>query len=420
MLLIRRHLRANWALRVLGLALVFAGMLSAHAEGLKINSTFEGGLDAWAITPRQPQPPAADAVFTKGSAYEDHNNLALPDADTKWNYRSSSPWMRFNSSISLSNNLEANLKVRADQLMGAHVDVANLDWAPSPYLGFRAGVVNFNTNWCRTYDVDTPWIAEPDVFCRRNDTMNMNNAAPGLQAYTNTTFGVYQMQSLVGIYRPRLFSYETKEFGFNTNNLRPNFKREFNRKISAAVNFLNLQTGTQLRLGAMHSDQAGAYVPMLSGNDRARRNLLDNYYLGLDTYVRPALRLRYSLSKYVSRDYYSDLLVVQDHDKSETVELIYDWNSTDFWALGWSKFTIEAALSDKNRPIELDALDIPKFADDFYYLNTNSWFVSWRHQWGKGMYSTLQWTHASQTNGYFGGRRPGSGDAIGLRLGYQY
>lgn len=411
MLLNRRHLRANWALRVLSLALAFAGMLSAHAEGLKINSTFEGGLDTWAIMPRQPQQPAPGTDFKIGSAYEDHNNLALPDADTKWNYRPVSAWLRLTSSVSLSTNLEANLKVRADQLMGAHVDVANLDWAQSPYLGFRVGVVNFNTNWCRTYDVDTPWIAEPDVFCRSNNFININNAAPGVQAYTNTTAGEYQMQTIVGIYRPRLFSYETEEFGFNTSALRPNFKHEFNRKISGAVNFLNLQTGTQLRLGAMRSDEAGAYVPRLVPDDRARRNLIDNYYLGLDTYVRPTLRLRYSLSKFISRNYYDDQLTVQDRDKSETVELIYDWKSSDYWALGWSRFKLAAAVSDAFKN---------KFEDDYYYLNTTAWMVSWRHQWGKGMHSTVQWTHASQINGYEGRRRPGTGDALGLRLGYQY
>jgi len=261
------------ALRGALLCGVLLGGGSVQAQGLKINSTFEGGVDAWAITPRQPDKPAPDADFMLGSAYDDHISLALPDADTKWNYRPVSPWLRFTSSVSLSPGMEANFKFRADQLMGAHVDVANIDWAPSPYLGIRAGVVNFNTNWCRTYDVDTPWVSEPDLFCRANSFMNMNNAAPGVQLYTNTFWGGYQMQTIVGMYRPRLLSYDTEEFGFNTSALRSNFKKEFNRKLSGAVNVLHLQTGTQFRLGTLHSDQGGQYVPRLVEMDRARHNV---------------------------------------------------------------------------------------------------------------------------------------------------
>jgi hypothetical protein len=391
--------------------LLLAGVSTAQAEGLKMNSTFEGGVDAWSIRPGRPAPPPPGTRLSNGSDYDDHLNLVLPDADTKWNYRPVSPWVRFSSNVRLSPNLEVNLKLRADQLMGAHVDVANIDWAPSPYLGLRVGVVNFNTNWCRTYDADSPWMAEPDVFCRSYIYTNINNAAPGIQAYTNTTLGDYQLQTILGIYRPMFASYETKEFGFNTNALAPDFKINFNRKISAAVNFLHLQTGTQLRVGMLRSDQGGDYNPRPVLEGRARRNLIDNYYVGLDTYLQPTLRLRYSASKFASRGFYDDVLVVQDKDKSETLELIYDWKSTDMLALGWSRFNIAAAVDDAFANFK---------ADDYYHLSQSSWMMSWRHQWGKGLFSTLQWTHASQTNGYEGRRRPGSGDAVGLRLGYQY
>lgn len=400
-----------WGLGACGVWLWLAGVSLAQAEGLKINSTFQGGVDAWSIRPQLPDPPPPGTRLSSGSDYHDHVNLVLPDADTKWNYRPVSPWMRLSSHVRLSPNMEVNLKLRADQLMGAHVDVVNIDWAPSPYLGLRAGVVNFNTNWCRTYDVDSPWMAEPDVFCRAYIYTNINNAAPGIQAYTNTTLGDYQMQTILGVYRPMFASYETKEFGFNINALAPDFKINFNRKISAAVNVLHLQTGTQLRVGMLRSDQGGAYNPKPVLESRERRNLINNYYVGLDTYLQPTLRLRYSASKYTSRGFYDDALVVQDKDKSDTLELIYDWKSTDMVALGWSRFNIAAAVDDAFLNFR---------ADDYFHLSQSSWMMSWRHQWGKGLFSTLQWTLASQTNGYEGRRRPGSGDAVGLRLGYQY
>jgi hypothetical protein len=405
------HINRLWVLMAFGVRGAVLIASTAQAEVLKINSTFEGGIDAWAITPSQPDP--SSPRQNDGSVVEDHNALALPDSDTKWNYRPVSPWMRFTSNVRLNPNLEANIKVRVDQLMGAHVDVANLDWSPSPYLGFRAGVVNFNTNWCRTYDVDSPWMVDPDIFCRGNSFVKINNAAPGLQAYTNTTLGDYQLQTIVGVYRPQFFSYETKEFGFNNGSLGAGFKINFNRKISAAANLLHLQTGTQLRLGVMRSDEGGVYDPKPVKESRARRNLVDNYYVGIDTYLRPTLRLRYSRSKFASQDFYDDLLTVRDKDKSETLELIYEWKSTDLLAMGWTQFNVAAAVNDVG-------LNPPAVLDDFYYLKQSSWLTSWRHQWGRGMYSILQWTQASQTNGYFGGRRSGSGGALGLRLAYQY
>jgi hypothetical protein len=391
--------------------LLLVGLSIAQAEGLKINSTFEGGVDAWSIRPKLPALPPPGTRLSNGSDYEDHLRLVLPDGIAKWNYRAVSPWLRLSSHVRLSPNIEVNLKLRADQFRGARVDVANIDWAPSPYLGLRGGVVNFNTNWCRTYDVDSPWMAEPDVFCRTFIHTNINNAAPGIQAYTNTTLGDYQLQTILGFYRPMFASYETKEFGFNFRSLEPGFKFNFNRKISAAVNLLHLQTGTQLRVGMMRSDQGGDYNPRPAIEGRARRNLMDNYYVGLDAYLQPTLRLRYSASKFASRDYFDDALVVQDKNKSETLELIYDWKSTDMLALGWSRFNIAAAVDDAFVNFR---------EDDFFHSSQASWMMSWRHQWGKGLYSTLQWTHAAQTNGYYGNRRSGSGDAVGLRLGYQY
>ncbi len=397
------------AYSTIGLWVLFICSSMAQAEGLKIKSTVEGGIDAWTITPEKPK--QVDGDFRDGNAYEDHIALDLPDADTKWSYRPVSLWVRFTSNLRLNANMEANFKMRADQLMGVHLDVAHVEWSPTPYWGLRAGVVNFNTNWCRTYDLDSPWIAEPDAFCRRNDNMRINNAAPGLQAYTNTVLGDFQMQAIMGIYRPMLFSYETKEFGFNYRKLRENFQYLSNEKISAAVNFLNLQTGTQLRLGVMRSEQAGMYVPRLIQDDRARRNSIDNYYLGVDTYLHPRLRLRYSASQYASRDYYDDLLVLQGRDDFQSLELIYDWKSSDLWALGWSRINQLASVDDAANSVKFD---------DYYKVLVLSSFISWRHQWGSGLHSVMQWTHALQTNGYFGKRSSGSGDALGVRFGYQY
>lgn len=403
----------RWTRVAVGVA--WAGLLlgasGVHAEGLVFSSTLEVGVNAWAITPREPDKPSAPSGLN-GSAYNDHVNLFLPDSETRWNFRPVSPWARFTTRTLLSPEMEFNLKARADQWMGTRLDVAHLDWAPSPFVGLRTGVVSFNTQWCRTYDVDSPWIEDPDMACRNQMFMAITNAAPGVQAYVNTLLGDYQLQSIVGVYRPMLFSYETQEFGLNFRNLRSNFKREFNRKTSAALNLVHLQTGSQMRLGWIHSDQAGDYTPQLTPQDRARHNLMEHFYWGVDTYLQPHWRLRYSISKFASRNFYDGVLVVRDHDKSETLELIHELKSTDQLALGWSQLRIASSVDD---------LAFANYQrDDYYFSNSASVQIAWRHQWGQGLHSALQWTHAWQTNGYEGRRRPSSGDAIGMHWSYQF
>ena len=381
-----------------------------------MRTTVIGGLDFWALDPQKPLPPEVGRDLVLGSALEDHLRLGLPDADNQWQHRPVSPWLRVSSQLRLNANWEASIQWRADQLMGAHVDVARLDWAPSPFMGVRTGVVNFNTNWCRTYDVDSPWIAEPDVFCRANDYMRMNNSAPGVQVYTNTGLGNYQVQAIAGLYRPRWLSYDTDEFGFNTAKLRSNFKFESNRKQSLALNILHLETGTQTRLGILRSEQSGRYIPKLQADDRDRDNFVKNQYAAIDAYVRPKIRLKYTRSVYTSRNFYSGLMINPEKNKSETVEWVYEPSATDLLAVGWSRFVIAAAIQDPLNPQTGQAV----LQGDYYYSKQTSWMASWRHQWGKGMHSSLQWTHAQQVNGYEGRRRPRSGDALGLRVAYQY
>jgi len=377
-----------------------AAVPTAFAQDFKTTTLFEGGIDFWSINPQAD--PNDDASISN------HRYLSLPD-DTKWPFRSASPWFRFTGNAVLTPHLEANIKVRADQSTGGHIDVANLAWAPSPFIGVRAGVLNYQANWCRTYDVDSPWAAEPDIFCRNSYYMAFNNAAPGVQAYINTDIGDYRLQSVLGVYRPLLGDYDTKEFGVANPPAGP-FTVNFNRKIGAAVNVLNTLTATQLRIGVVYADVGGSYNPKTS---RDRHSLIDNYYLGLDTYLHPAMRLRYSWSIFYSTIFLDDyaLAATTDTEKSETLELIYERSDEDQFVLGFSNQSITAAVDDRARNVKIA---------DYFYLHNPTQSVAWRHQWGKGIFSTVQWTGATQTNGYQGDRTTTRGEALGMRLGFQY
>lgn len=375
-----------------------AVVATAFAQDVKTTTFFEGGIDFWSINPQAD--PNDDASISN------HRYLSLPD-DTKWPFRSASPWFRFTGNAFLTPNLKANIKVRADQSTGGHIDVANLAWAPSPFIGVRAGVLNYQANWCRTYDIDSPWAAEPDIFCRNSYYMAFNNAAPGVQAYINTDIGDYRLQSVLGVYRPLLGDFDTKEFGVANPPAGP-FTVNFNRKIGAAVNVLNTFTATQLRIGVVYADVGGSYNPKTALD---RHYLIDNYYLGIDTHLQPSLRLRYSWSTFKSRQFLDEVSSAADATRSETLELIYEHSASDVFSLGFAKLGIAASV---------DYAPKNDRWDDFFYLNNPSQSLAWHHHWGKGIFSTLQWTSATQTNGYRGDRTTTRGEALGLRLGFQY
>lgn len=381
----------------------FATLPTAFAQDIKTTTLFEGGIDVWSITPQSD--PNDDANLSN------HNYLSLADSVTKWPFRSVSPWFRFTGNAVLTPHLEANIKVRVDQSNGGHIDVANLAWAPSPFVGVRAGVLNYQANWCRTYDVDSPWAAEPDIFCHNSYYMAFNNAAPGVQAYVNTDIGDYRVQSVLGLYRPLLGDYDTQEFGVANPPAGP-FTVNFNRKIGAAVNVLNTLTATQVRIGAVFADMGGSYSPRTdTEKHRDRHYLIDNFYLGLDTHLRPSLRLRYSWSTFNTRQFKDEVSSASDATRSETLELIYEHSASDVFSIGLAKLSIAAAV---------DYAPLNERWDDFFFLNNPSQSLAWQHHWSKGIFSTLQWTGASQTNGFKGARATSTGEALGLRLGFQY
>ncbi len=385
----------------------------AHAEVLgddaDVFSTHVAkvGVDAWRLSPKTPE------------------TLLMLPTNAQWNYKSVSPWLTFDGQMTVHRNAVLSLKVRADQAMGTHVDEMSLDWSVSPSLGFKAGVVSYKTSWCRTYDVDSPWVRENDPFCTVKTTSDASGGAPGLQVYANAPVGSYRVQGLAGIYRPLLFNYNTTEF---SNVPYDNAHIDRNSKKGLSVSIQNLETASELRLGLLYADQSEYVFGNWNTESFRVHQSYNMVFLGGAFYVAPQVQLRLQTLRHDMRSNNrsvpgslrpSYLGGVDLARRSDVVEVNYWHSPQDMFALAVSRYIYDNSYTDTSYPL-------PGYYTNrnyFIYKNKNI-SASWRHDWAKGVFTAVQWSYNSLDNYNRlitdAPNRDAGGHGLGLRLGYQF
>lgn len=398
-----------------GLCVLALG-LHAHAEPNKADVDFAGhefrynaqvGVDAWRLTPSEPE-----------------SYLLMPNK-TMWRYRSESPWATFDGQYMASANTVLTLKARANQAMGSHIDEMSVDWAYSPSFGFKAGVVGYKTSWCRTYDLDSPWVQENDPFCAFHNTSDASNGAPGVQMYVNSNLGPYQIQGIAGVYRPLFRNFNTDEF--SNAPIRPYVDQNSKKGMSLGV--LHTESATEFRLGFLNALQSARAVDA-SANEAYRVNQTYNMvFAGLSFYVTPKTNVRvqtlrhdmtssnWSLPGSSWPNYRGGLEVVR---RSDVIEVNYQLRPQDVLAVAVSKYHFDISTIDSNYP----AVGYVRYDNNFIFLNT-AWSASWRHDWAHGVFTAVQWTYNKlelndHRSLYSPEDRTASGHGLGLRLGYQF
>ena len=372
--------------------------------------SYQVGVDTWklnASVAKDPEPWNAQ-----------NTNLLLPNAATKWPYESTSVFTTVMGSKQVSQDTYLSLKARADQTLGMRLDEAIVQHNLSPSLGLRGGVVNYKTSWCRTYEPDSGWIREVETICVTQSLQDVTGGAPGLQIFTNRTWGNYTVQSQVGLYRPLALTYAPKEFGNFFPG--PNYQVTKNHKVGFNVNVLNLQTAIEGRLSYIHANQR-AYLPESDiRGDVPQKS--DMWYWGLSVPLSPKLTARLTqLLQTQHIECWSPLdsgprcnsKVVQK--KSATaIELAYRATSVDLLSLGLSQTKF-----DLGRDFYLLDGSLV-FQDHSFYIETRQLGAAWRHNWGAGLFSIIQVIQAKQKNGFNDEHFSSHGNAIGLRVGYQF
>lgn len=372
-----------------------------------LQSNAQVGVDIWRLSPELPA-----------------RVLLMPN-NSVWHYRPESPWGTYEGHLMLSPQLSFSVKARADQSMGTHVDEFSGDWAQSPSLGFRAGVLSYKTSWCQTYNVDSPWVRENDPFCTGKSTSEASGGAPGFQVYANTALDDYRVQAMAGIYRPLLFNYNTQEF---SNLVYPNAHIDVNDKRGASLSVLHAPSVTELRIGLLAAKQSARTRIDYRYGGEVNDQTYGIAFVGLSFYATPRLNvrlqtLRHNMTAAQWAPYGAEGARYRMGNelvrRSDVMELRYQYSGQDVLAFAMSRYNFDNTSISTNYP-EAGYTRVAEFP---YLLASTS--ASWRHDWQRGIYTSVQWTYNKGRAAAFQSPDQSTmtyrgAHGAGLRLAYQF
>ena len=421
---------------VLGAACIKAMLLiciglSAHAQEafeladayFEPHATIQTGIDAWQISTQSKIQTTPGEVAAPLAPVDD---LYFANSYTQWNYQPISPWVKIMGSWNLTNNFSLEYKIRSEASVGDKVDDLHVNWRLSPQLGFKAGVVDYKTSWCRTYDTASPWVRENNPFCTTQTTNIATAAAPGVQAYWVARSDQYEFQSIVGVYRPMAFGYNATEFSnYPTIN-----GVASNDRWGWSLSAVNLENATEFRLSWLGADQY-SNINDDSTQDHNRSQLL---FAGVGFYPTAQINIKlYALRNTVIRqslELDSDGVYLDDTTtrvrSSATLEINdqLDGRNSLNWAI--SKYSDQ---STQNSPSSYDYAYIYNEQPLINQWAQENMSLAWRHEWGSGIFTSVQWTRSIYSevmytfdSNYVWYPTYGSaqGTAIGFRLGFTY
>lgn len=352
------------------------------------------------------------------------SRLQLANSYPVWHYRNPAEWLRFEGALRVGRDTLMTLKYRSDQSTGSRLDEASVDWAFHTY-GVKLGVVDPKISWCRTYDMDSPWVRENNPFCSIQPLNFTKGSAPGGQVYANFIAADYSLQAIAGLYRPLWFNYAPNESPTVT--LSPNGLVNSHTKSGVALSATNLRNGTEFRLGLLHDQFTGR-------KDSSTPNVPYNYsvesdvvFLGANWYASQKIAVRATYFTYAGnmvrtlQNTASSLKFDQQSDyKARSVEINYQADTRNVYSVSHVRYVFNSDSQSYDvlsvTPMLLSANQGAPF---FVTLNTS---VSWRRDWGDGLFTVLQYSDAklAQSNSVGDKRLSSEGKALGLRVGYRF
>jgi hypothetical protein len=413
-------------LRLLACAAGLGLGMSAHAQFLPATQhnwtdtivgshLFYVGVDHWAIETSA----ESDTLDNMNSV----SRLQLANSYPVSDYRDTSAWLRFEGGLRIGSDTLLNLRFRTNQVQGPSLDEAALDQALNAF-GLRVGVVDPRISWCRTYDMDSPWVRENNPFCTIQPLNFAKSSSPGAQAYVHHIWGHYSLQALVGSYHPLVLGFADDEF--------PTFpppegmRATTHHKLGAAFSASNLRDGTELRLGWMQGDFLGT---LKGPTPESRTVSSDVWFAGLNWYIQRNWALRTTYFTYdgqYQRRADSSPPFVERRDTREyravTYELNHQASARDIWAVSYAIYDFDISGStfvpiNGVSTTQAVLIGAPHF-------QTRNLSLSWRHDWGTSAFVVIQASQARtqqrSSNGFRTRYAESDGKAMGVRLGYRF
>lgn len=374
------------------------------------------GVDAWHIDTSASE----DTTANMNSL----SRLQLANSYPVWSYRNPSEWARFEGAIRVGRDLLLSMKYRSDQSTGSRLDEASVDWAFHTY-GVKLGVVDPKISWCRTYDVDSPWVRENNPFCSIQPLNFTKGSAPGAQTYANFIVSDYSIQAIAGLYRPLWLNYAPKESPTIT--LASHSTITSHTKSGIAVSATNLRNGTEFRLSFLRDDFTSNRESINQSVPYSNAVHSEVMFLGANWYATPKIALRATYFTYAGhltrtkRDsvHYVSLDKLSAY-KAKSLEANYQVNARDVMSVARVVYDFTG-----NPDIYELQLGVPVLISSYqgvpHFVTTNM-SVSWRRDWGGGFFTVAQFSKAmtDQHDASLNKHLSSDGKALGLRLGYRF
>lgn len=408
-------LKPGWAAAFqrgwLVIGLVMQALLVPAQADWGLKSSAQVGVDAWHLS--------SSAQDQPGRRF-----LWMANANTRWDYQDAAPWYTLQSHLRNGAQGEWVLRSRGSQGYGGALDELSYAHFVSHALGLRAGILDYRATWCRTYDLDNPWVRENDPFCTDRFTSLATASAPALQVYTHVDVGDYQVQGLLGWYRPKALGYEPREFSGLV--LADSARVTQNRKQVLSLNAINSETATEWRLSWIGTDQRlfeSAFMQMAPlpapASQLAYEQRVSTYFAGVSWLLAPQLRSRLTHLRGHIRGVCElmnpaagEPCANQFHKSSSVWELSYQLDPSDVLSLAISQHGVRHR-GEQGVPV--------------YQARNRAVSLGWRRDWPGGWFNAWQLTrsmawvpyqHRPWEQSYLPGRASAWG--LGLRAGYQW
>lgn len=397
---------------------------SAFWEDIATQRHIQIGVDTWQLDKKLAPNVQSD--------YSNSDMLFLADSFPHGQYQNPNTWAKIDAEARKDNTV---LRLRYDnnQSVGSRIDELSLDWAYNR-LGIRVGVLGYKVSWCRSNDLDSPWIRENDPFCVVRTTSAPIKSSPGVQGYLNSQLGSFKIQAVAGIYRPMMANYDTREF--TTFAITGDSKVIQNNKYGMSINAIDLDKGLELRLSYLRSNQMVNYVQEQLPTHRVDQNV-DVWYAAASTNISPFVNLRLSYfdsHEDAQRKYPAGFITPGDtnpeifltlkrHRISKVFELNYQHTARDVFSLAYSHYS---AIDNQLVASRVSQSNIT-YAGLLHDASNTSTSLGWRRDWQKGIFTVVQITQADLKQIYI--KKIGvtstkyadsNGRAIGFRLGYSF
>lgn len=356
------------------LALCFAVVLSAPAQTM-VSGTV--GADRWDVR-------GGPARY-------------LPDYSTPRPWSATSGWARLtvqHAADTEVGTLTLTGQGHMSQVTGNRVDRLDADLRLSDASGVRAGMLPYRVSWCRSYDNRSPWLSEPDAFCRFSGLNEVSQGAFGVQGYHSQLVGSWLIDSMAGVYRPMIDGQNDKLGPYV-----PVGPTVAHRAHGVSVNALHLDTGIQARAGWLRTSQDQDDTKP-GGFQRQLR--YDTLYLAAEGNVLPWLDVRGSFSAYLG-DQVNGVNPFKFDGRSVTVEAIAEPAPGHSLAVGWSRYSNRTTYG--LHTVNLQRLVVPTVS------------AAWRFDLPAGWWGVVQYTRTDDNlTSRTGAVTKRGGSAIGLRV----